>query len=599
VVSEDPSGDRSSEDRFSVLSEALRSFAEATSDYETLLDVVAKKLATVVGDGCVVRLLSDDGWLTPVAIHMPLESRVEDPAVRQRLQLHMLARHHLSEQSSARGVLETGHPLLIPQLDLEQVRSSATPEIVDAYETIGVHSLLLVALRASGHSVGLLALVRFKADSSAFGPPDRELAQALADHAALALENARLLQAALREIAQKESAEAALRKAEAQLRHAQKMEAVGRLAGSIAHDFNNLLSVIISNSDMLLEDLKPMDPIRTDVTSIRKAGERAATLTRQLLAFSRQQIMTPRLLDLNHAVQEAEKMLRRLLGEDIDLVTRYDRALFNVKVDPGQIDQVIMNLAINARDAMPRGGKLTIETKNATLDQSYVSEHFGVTPGPYAMLAVSDTGSGMDQETQSRIFEPFFTTKELGKGTGLGLSTVFGIVQQSGGAIWVYSEPGKGASFKIYLPRADDSPVEEPDLVVPTTLNGSETILLVEDQEEVRHVAQQVLTRYGYHIIEAQNAGDALLVCEQHPRTIHLLLTDVVMPKMSGRELAERLTKLRPEMRVLFMSGYTENAIVHHGILDSGISYLQKPLVPEGLARRVREVLDGPARKHQ
>ncbi|MEI9936561.1 MAG: ATP-binding protein [Pseudomonadota bacterium] len=399
-----------------------------------------------------------------------------------------------------------------------------------------------------------------------------------------------------REIEQHKKTADALRSSEAQFRHAQKMEAVGRLAGSVAHDFNNLLSVILSYSSLLLSDLKPIDPLRADIDSIRKAGEKAADLTRQLLAFSRQQVLLPRVLDLNEVLDESERMLRRLLAADIELVTRKGRALARVKVDPSQVDQVIMNLTINARDAMPNGGKLTIETANVMLDGSYTTEHFGVTPGPYVMLAISDTGVGMDEETQARIFEPFFTTKEQGKGTGLGLSTVFGIVRQSGGNIWVYSELGSGTTFKVYFPISNEEDVRIPELASPLTMHGTETVLLVEDQDEVRQVALQILRRYGYHVIEARNAGEALLICERHPRTIHLLLTDVIMPLMSGRQLAERLVQAVPDLKVLFMSGYTENTIVHHGILDSGIAYLQKPLVPDALLRRVREVLDTPKR---
>jgi signal transduction histidine kinase len=384
---------------------------------------------------------------------------------------------------------------------------------------------------------------------------------------------------------------------EAQLRHAQKMDAIGRLAGSVAHDFNNLLSVILSYSKLVYDDLRAVDPLRADVESIHKAGEKAAALTRQLLAFSRQQVMAPRTVSLNDVLGECERMLRRLIGADIELVTRYDRNLSSVTVDPGQIDQVVMNLVINSRDAMPYGGKLTIETKDVLLDESYTSAHFGVEPGPYVMLAVSDTGSGMSKETQARIFEPFFTTKEKGKGIGLGLSTVFGIVQQSGGNIWVYSEPGNGTTFKVYLPVAAGTASESAPVTQPATLHGTETILLVEDQDEVRKVALEILRRFGYHVIEASNAGDAFLSVERHPRKIHLLLTDVVMPQMNGRELAERLLKIRPDLRVLYMSGYTENAIVHHGMLDSGIQYMQKPIVPELLGRRVREVLDAPLRR--
>jgi two-component system cell cycle sensor histidine kinase/response regulator CckA len=387
------------------------------------------------------------------------------------------------------------------------------------------------------------------------------------------------------------------RNLEEQLRQAQKMEAIGRLAGSVAHDFNNLLSVILSYSTLVLGELKAVDPLRADVEAIKRAGERAAELTHQLLAFSRRQVLAPKIVDLNDVVRQSERMLQRLLGEDIELVTRLNRCASKVKVDPGQIDQVIMNLALNARDAMPNGGKLTIETNDAVLDEAYALDHFGVRSGAHVMLAISDTGVGMDKETQSRIFEPFFTTKSPGKGTGLGLSTVFGIVQQSGGHVWVYSEPGAGASFKVYLPKAAEGELPHIEQPEPATLEGSETILLVEDQEEVRRVACEVLRRFGYHVIEARNPGEALLECERHPRTIHLLLTDVVMPRMNGRELAERLLKIRPNLRVLYMSGYTENAIVHHGILDSGIAYLQKPLVPDALGRRVREVLDMRVRK--
>ena len=387
------------------------------------------------------------------------------------------------------------------------------------------------------------------------------------------------------------------RKLEGQLRQAQKMEAVGRLAGGVAHDFNNLLSVIIGHSTMLLDDIKAVDPMGEDLRAIKAAGERGSALTLQLLAFSRQQVLAPRLLDINEVVAESEKMLRRLLGEDVELVTRNARDLSKVMADPGQIDQVLMNLVINARDAMPEGGKITIETMDVMLDSSYTTVHFGVVAGPYVMLAVSDTGTGMDKETQARIFEPFFTTKEPGKGTGLGLSTVFGIVKQSGGSIWVYSELGSGTTFKVYFPQAVGSEASIVEAVEPTLLEGNETILLVEDQDEVRNVAKLALRRYGYHVIEARNAGEALLTCERHPRAIHLLLTDVVMPQMSGRELAERLLKVRPDLKVLYMSGYTDNAVIHHGMLDSGVAYMQKPLVPGALARKVRLVLDAPLKR--
>lgn len=388
------------------------------------------------------------------------------------------------------------------------------------------------------------------------------------------------------------------RRLENQLRQAQKLEAIGRLAGSVAHDFNNLLSVILSYSALILEQMAPTDPIRPDLEAIEHAGERAGDLTRQLLAFSRQQLMALRLVDLNDIVRESERIFRRLLGEDVELVCHRERHLPQVLVDPGQMEQVLMNLAINARDAMPNGGKLTLETQSVSLDAAYAGEHLGVSPGRYVMLAVSDTGHGMDKATQAQIFEPFYTTKGPGKGTGLGLSTVFGIVKQSGGSIWVYSEPGAGTTFKVYIPVAPS------DLVVPAakteaapeTLTGSETVLLTEDQAEVREVARQVLQRYGYHVLVASNAGEALLHCERHPLPIDLLLTDVVMPHMNGRDLARRLAEIRPEMKVIYMSGYTDHSVVEHAFLEAGVDFVQKPIVPEQLARKVRVVLDGPLR---
>lgn len=380
---------------------------------------------------------------------------------------------------------------------------------------------------------------------------------------------------------------------EDQLRHSQKMEAIGRLAGGIAHDFNNLLTVIKGYSELVLEELEVADPLRCEVEEVQKAADRAASLTRQLLAFSRQQVLAPRVLDLNQVIRNMDRLLHRLLGDDIDLTINLDPNLGRAKTDPGQIEQVVMNLAVNARDAMPKGGKLTIETVNLELDESYVREHVAVKPGPYVMIAVSDTGVGMTEEIRSRIFEPFFTTKEPGKGTGLGLSTVYGIVKQSDGYVWVYSEAGIGSTFKVYLPRVD-----APADVIPNRTSGlpsqrgTETVLLVEDEDGVRALVRQLLTRQGYRVIESRHGGEALLLCERYQGKIDLLLTDVILQQMSGRELAERLTRVRPEMRVLYISGYTDDAIVQHGVLSAGTAFLQKPFTTDALIRKVRQVLN-------
>lgn len=401
------------------------------------------------------------------------------------------------------------------------------------------------------------------------------------------------LQAFSQSISQ-EKAEAleALRQSQEQLLQSQKLEAIGQLAGGVAHDFNNLLTVIGGYSDLLLRKLASDDPSRPRIQQIHEASDRAASLTRQLLAFSRKQVLQPKVLDLNSIVPDIQRMLRRMIGENIELRTTLQRDLGNIKADPNQIEQVIMNLVINARDAMPSGGKLSIETANVYLDENYARHHASVIPGPYVMLAVSDSGTGIDEETQRHIFEPFFTTKALGKGTGLGLSTVYGIVKQSGGNIWVYSEIGKGTTFKIYLPRVDQAADHYKPAAACELPKGAETILLVEDADLVRKLAREVLESSGYRLLEASQAKIALQICQEHKERIHLLLTDVVMPEMSGRELANRLVSLHPEMSVLYMSGYTEDTIVHHGVLEEGINFIQKPFSPDALALKVRAVLE-------
>jgi PAS domain S-box-containing protein len=384
------------------------------------------------------------------------------------------------------------------------------------------------------------------------------------------------------------------RRLEEELRQAQKMEAVGRLASGVAHDFNNLLTIIIGYSDLLLEKVSARDGMRLPVEEIKKAAERAASLTRQLLAFSRKQVPPPHILDLNSLLTNVDKVLGRMTGEDIELVTHLPSGLGRVKADPGQIEQVIMNLAVNALHAMPQGGQLTLEAANVELDSSYASSHESVLPGHYVMIAVSDTGIGMDAETQARIFQPFFTAKQQGEGMGVGLATVYGIVRHSEGHIWVYSEPGKGTTFKVYLPRVDHAV----ELIAPTQVpvdelsRGSETILLAEDEEAVRSFARDLLESRGYQVLEAKGGHEALEVGGRYKKRIHLLLTDVVMPQMSGAELVKHLAPLHPETKVLYMSGYGDHAVVQHGLLDASTVFLRKPFTADVLARKLREVLD-------
>jgi signal transduction histidine kinase/DNA-binding response OmpR family regulator len=394
-------------------------------------------------------------------------------------------------------------------------------------------------------------------------------------------------------VIERRRAEEALRKSEEQFHQAQKMEAVGQLTGGVAHDFNNLLSVILSYSVLLGEQLPAVDSRQEDLREIKEAGQRAASLTQQLLAFSRRQALQPRVVDLNQIIAGTEKMLRRLIGEDVELTVFPAPGVAWVNVDPGQMEQLIMNLAVNARDAMPTGGKLTVEIASVTLDEGFVSEHAGATAGPHLLLSVSDSGCGMDAPTQARAFEPFFTTKERGRGTGLGLSTVFGIVRQSAGTIWVHSEKGKGTTFEIYLPVAQ-AVAEKVSVqpVEPGTLQGSETVLVVEDEEGVRKLVRSILQRNGYRVLEAKDGADALRVAEQQPQ-IDLLLTDVVMPRMGGALTAMRLLASRPGLKLLYMSGYTDNAVILHGVQRSEAAFVQKPITPNALLAKVRQILDG------
>jgi hypothetical protein len=385
---------------------------------------------------------------------------------------------------------------------------------------------------------------------------------------------------------------------EEQLRQAQKMEAVGRLAGGVAHDFNNLLTAIAGYAQLLREGLDPSDERMADVDEILSASTRATALTRQLLAFSRRQVLQPQILDLNVTIRGMRGMLDRLIGENVEIRVQLAPDLGRVRADPGQVAQVIMNLVVNARDAMPTGGTVTLETANLVLDESDVQTHPGTGSGPHVMLAVTDTGSGMDIETQRHLFEPFFTTKPVGQGTGLGLATVYGIVKQSGGSIWAYSEPGRGTTFKIYLPQSEEASTTPLASLAPVeSADGQETILVVEDEAAVRRLVTTVLSGHGYRVLEADRPDSALAAARAFPGRIHLLLSDVIMPGGSGPELAARIVAIRPDTRVLFMSGYTRDAIVHHGVLDDGVSFVEKPFSPETVLRRVRDILEGPARR--
>jgi two-component system cell cycle sensor histidine kinase/response regulator CckA len=684
-------------DRLKMISEVTRGFAEATTDWERLLASVASGLARVVGQSCTVMLLSPDGQeLRAAAVH------ASDAKIQATLRAAFETRPmSLAERPRVRQLIEQGDSYFEPGSE------PASPDRVHWQRALGLHSALAVPLRVVGRPLGAIFMGRFSPEVPAYDEADRDLARNLADHAALAIENARLYRAAQSAVTAADESERRLQRTlevmqegysilsrdlcylyvnqagaqhthltreqllghsplelypgfagskihlalqqalqgetvrveeqfvhadgatgyfdltiqpvpeglvvlsrdvtdrrrvelrrdslEEQLRQSQKMDAVGRLAGGVAHDFNNLLSVVLGYGEDMLKELPPENPLREDVEEICKASMRAAELTKQLLLFSRQQMVEPQVLDLSTVVLDLKRMLERLLGERSQLVLSLDSELGRVRVDRGSLEQVCMNLAVNARDAMPEGGKLTIETAQVTLDEAFVREHLGTAPGPYVVLAVSDTGIGMDRETRARIFEPFFTTKPPGQGTGLGLSTVFGIVQHSGGGIWVYSEVGKGTTFKIYLPRVDAEVGLERPAVVTTDVQGDETVLLVEDEPQVRGVARRILERQGYLVLVPQSAEEALRLAEDYAGTIHLLVTDVVMPRMNGSELSRLLRQQRPGLRVLFVSGYTDGSIGALGMLEDGAAFLQKPFTSESLARKVRSVLDKPA----
>ena len=552
----------------------LESLVEISSELSRMqpLDSLLGRIAEACGrlvktDWVGFRLVDGD----ELVVAGTLEGGTEMP-VRRRLKIG---------ESLAGQVAATGRPLLLRD---PASHPSMLPEHAQAMRRLGYHGMLTVPARVGDRVVGVLSFLTRREEG--FSTEDLAIATAFASHAAVALENSRLLHESRRAYDE-------LAQTQGQLEQAQKMDAIGRLAGGVAHDFNNLLTVILGRTDILLTQIKTEDPLRRGIALIQRTAGRAAELTKQLLAFSRKQVLEAVVLDLGVVTTDMKEMLARLIGEDIALVTNLAATLGHVKADRGQIEQVVMNLAINARDAMPQGGQLVVETANADLDDEYVRRNVGSRPGPHVMLAVSDSGVGIPRELQKHIFEPFFTTKEQGKGTGLGLATVYGIVKQSGGYIEVDSEPGRGTTFRIYLPRVDSaSPAAErsPRAAAPT--GGTETILLVEDEDGVRELARDILRSSGYTVLEGRNGAEGLLLGERHQGALDLLLTDVVMPRMSGRELAERMVSLRPELSVLYMSGYTDDAVIRHGVLGSDTAFLQKPFTPAALVQRVRETLD-------
>ena len=696
----DPFGLSSGGGRLDALLETMRAFAEAATDSQTLLDTVTERVTRLMGEGCSIYITTEDG---EVARPVALTNRSEPRAGVVHAHFGHQALRIAGKGPVARSIRE-GRPIRVAVVDAEALGQDFRPEDGPTLAKLELRSLLAVPLQVRGTTIGALAVSRHGDNRVPFSAEDETFALTLANHAALALKNAQLLESLQRELSERKKAEAATKnfvalvqrsrefiamagfdgrilfvndagreliglaldadlssvplsafhtddgmkraavlhavghwEGEGQLRHfetgeliptqvsslvlraldgsplcfatvqrdlretryleerlrqAQKMEAIGRLAGGVAHDFNNLLSVILSYSFLLLDAMPEASPSRTDVLEIHRAGERAAALTQQLLAFSRQQLLEPRVVDLNQVLRGLTEMMRRLLGEHVEIRLDLDERLGRLVVDPGQIEQVVLNLAVNARDAMPSGGTLTIATTNVELDQVRAQAR-NLAPGPYVLLSVRDTGSGMDAATASRIFEPFFTTKPKGEGTGLGLATVFGIVQQSRGHVLVTSTLGKGTLFDVYFPRTDGSILPIATVAPAVEQRGTETILLVEDDPQVRTLMVGILRQAGYRVLEAADPLDALAQSEQLKEPLDLLVTDVVMPRMSGRELATRLAKRGGHTKVLFVSGYAEESLGQHGVLDAGIQLLRKPVTPGALQRRVREVLDG------
>jgi signal transduction histidine kinase/CheY-like chemotaxis protein len=567
-----------------VIASISRLFAEATNETKTLINLILERIFMLSGDLCFVRFLIDVSGTSDALVVYHSDARAKSIFQERSAKLPT------GTIVKTWGQLLTEHtPLWLDASHFPPLPKDFSASLEALTDDLQMNNVLLLPMTARGRLLGYLGLGRLH-NAPAHTKDEASFFQDIADRAAICLDNSFLIMA--ERIARQESERSIKerQRVEDQLRQSQKMDALGRLAGGISHDFNNLLSIILSYSEMAISMLPAGDPMRDDLAEIYNAGERAAVLTKQLLLFSHHQIIESKVIDVNATIAPMGRMLRRIIGEDIQFKEHFGADLHPVKMDPGHLTQILMNLVINARDAMPRGGKLTVETSNIDLDESYASEHLGVTPGSYMMIAVSDTGIGMSPEVQRHIFEPFFTTKGLGGGTGLGLATVFGIVQQNGGHIWIYSEPGQGSTFKIYLPRTGDIPITVTKTPSLTGLQGNETILLVEDEEKLRSLMRDILQKNGYRVLEAKNADEALLFAAQ-PGVLDLLLTDVVLPQMSGPQLAARLTALRPETKVLCASGYSGEAVIAHGFLSAGVAFLPKPITPDSLLRKVREVI--------